>query len=220
MLSHMTGFPSFLRLNNTLLVQTSFCLSAHRRAFGLLLCFNCCDKCCYFEYGRSCSSSCSSITYSGLCFQFFQLHIQKPEIAGSYHKLVFDFLSQFLKNKWRFNVGEMKMLFPEVSLLLRMEKATQSADSFWTTTNKTEDTTKSSMFLSPSESWDCKSAMWPELQRSKAVWGGCSCYASCIIMSCPGFRVGWGVSPEFLGPQVHWWSVTLCSFPWGSRGST
>lgn len=111
----------------------------------------------------------------------------------------------------------MKM-FPEVSLLLRMEKATQSADSFWTTTNKTEDTTKSSMFLSPSESWDCKSAMWPELQRSKAVWGGCSCCASCIIMSCPGFRVGWGVSPEFLGPQVHWWSFDSLLFPMRLQG--
>lgn len=37
-------------------------------------------------------------------------------------------------------------------------------------------------------------------------------------MSCPGFRVGWGVSPEFLGPQVHWWSFDSLLFPMRLQG--
>lgn len=41
-------------------------------------------------------------------------------------------------------------------------------------------------------------------------------------MNCPGFSVGWGrrLSLESWGPRGTGGSVTLCSFPWGSRGSS
>lgn len=88
MLLHTTGFPSFLRLNIFHFVY--LLIDGHLGCFYVLTVVT-------SATGSSCSSSCSSITYSSLCFQFFQVHIQKPEIAGSYYKFVFSFLSQFFK---------------------------------------------------------------------------------------------------------------------------